>query len=313
MVIGLVCLKGRNLLSITDLSREEIMFLIEETGRLKKLSGKDSPKPLKGRVVGLLFEKPSTRTRGSFQTAVYRLGGEAIYMRPDELQASRGEAVKDTARVLGSYLDCIVIRTYEQSYLEEFAEYSDAPVINALSNLEHPTQIISDLYSIVEAKGKLENLKLAWVGDGYNVCNSLILACGIIGVDINVSCPEGYDPDKNIFEKATQLAMESGAEIKIVRDPKEAISDVDVIYTDAWISMGQEEEAQSKIKAFRGYQVNEELLSFAKEDAVVMHCLPAHRGIEITDSVLDGDRSIAWEQSRNKLHGAKAILSSIVT
>ncbi|MEM2876264.1 MAG: ornithine carbamoyltransferase [Candidatus Bathyarchaeia archaeon] len=309
----MVCLRGRDFISIADLSRDEIIFLIEETGRLKRTSKEGGlPKPLRDHVVGLLFEKPSTRTRCSFQSAVYRLGGEAIYMRPEELQASRGEPVKDTARVLGSYLDCIIIRTYSQSYLEEFAEYSDAPVVNALSDLEHPTQVICDLYSIVEAKGNIKDLKIAWVGDGNNVCNSLLLACGQIGLDLDVACPEEYAPNKTILEIALKFSIESGAEINIVRKPEDAVRDADVVYTDTWVSIGQEKTAQAKVKAFKGYQVNERLLGFAKDDAVVMHCLPAYRGMEITDSVLEGGRSIVWEQSKNKIYSAEAILSSIV-
>ncbi|RLG98357.1 ornithine carbamoyltransferase [Candidatus Bathyarchaeota archaeon] len=306
-------LKGRDLLSIADLSREELLFLVKETGRLKDLQRRgEFFRPLKNRVVGLLFEKPSTRTRCGFQTAVYQLGGEAVYMRPEELQASRGEPVKDTARVLGSYLDCIVIRTYSQGYLEEFARYSDAPVVNALSDQEHPTQVISDLYTMLEAKGRLEGVNLTWIGDGNNVCNSLLLACGLAGVNLKVSCPEGYDPDRRFVEKALNFARESGAEIELVRDPREAVADADFVYTDTWISIGQEKEAEAKIKAFKGYQVNDELLALAKDDTLVMHCLPAYRGKEITDSVLEGERSIAWEQSKNKLHGAKAVLASIL-
>lgn len=306
-------LKGRDLLSIADLSREELLFLVKETGKLKGLQRKEEFfKPLKNHVVGLLFEKPSTRTRCGFQTAVYQLGGEAVYMRPEELQASRGEPVKDTARVLGSYLDCIVIRTYSQGYLEEFARYSDAPVVNALSDQEHPTQVISDLYTMLEARGRLEGLNLTWIGDGNNVCNSLLLACGLVGVNLKVSCPEGYDPDRRFVEKALTFAKESGAEIKLVRDPREAVVDADFVYTDTWISIGQEKEAETKIKAFKGYQVNDELLALAKDDTLVMHCLPAYRGKEITDSVLESERSVAWEQSKNKLHGAKAVLASIL-
>jgi len=306
-------LKGRDFLSISDLSGDEIRLLVKETGRMKsKQREGDLEKVLEDHVIGLLFEKPSTRTRVSFQVAINHLGGNAVYMRPGELHLSRGEAIKDTARILSSYLDGIVVRTYSQRILEELAEYSDVPVINALSDLEHPTQIISDIYSILEAKKKIDGLRLAWIGDGNNVCHSLLLACGKLGLDLNVSCPEGYDPKEEILTEAKSYASESRAEIKIVREPKEAIRDVDVIYTDTWVSIGQEEEYAVREKAFRNYQINRELLSQARDDVIVMHCLPAYRGKEITEDVLEGDKSIVWEQSRNKLYGAKAILASFI-
>ena len=308
-----MALKGRDFLSISDLSEAEIRLLVEETGRMKSKQREGGlEKVLEDRVIGLLFEKPSTRTRVSFQVAINHLGGNAVYMRPGELHLSRGEAIKDTARILSSYLDGIVVRTYSQRILEELAEYSDVPVINALSDLEHPTQIISDIYSILEAKKKIDGLRLAWVGDGNNVCHSLLLACGKLGLDLNVSCPEGYDPKEEILTEAKSYASESGAEIKIVREPKEAVRDVDVIYTDTWVSIGQEEEYAVREKAFRNYQINRELLSQARDDVIVMHCLPAYRGKEITEDVLEGDKSIVWEQSRNKLYGAKAILASFI-
>ena len=306
-------LKGRDFLSISDLSGDEIRLLVKETGRMKSKQREGGlEKVLEDHVIGLLFEKPSTRTRVSFQVAINHLGGNAVYMRPGELHLSRGEAIKDTARILSSYLDGIVVRTYSQRILEELAEYSDVPVINALSDLEHPTQIISDLYSMLEAKKKIDGLRLAWIGDGNNVCHSLLLACGKLGLDLNVSCPEGYDPKEEILTEAKSYASESGAEIKIVREPKEAIRDVDVIYTDTWVSIGQEEEYAVREKAFRNYQINRELLSQARDDVIVMHCLPAYRGKEITEDVLEGDKSIVWEQSRNKLYGAKAILASFI-
>lgn len=306
-------LKGRDLLSISDLSGAEIRLLVKETGRMKSKQQEGGlEKVLEDRVIGLLFEKPSTRTRVSFQVAINHLGGNAVYMRPGELHLSRGESIKDTARILSSYLDGIVVRTYSQRILEELAEYSDVPVINALSDLEHPTQIISDIYSILEAKKKIDGLRLAWIGDGNNVCHSLLLACGKLGLNLNVSCPEGYDPKEEILTEAESYASESGAEIKIIREPKEAIRDVDVIYTDTWVSIGQEEEYAVREKAFRNYQINRELLSQARDDVIVMHCLPAYRGKEITEDVLEGDKSIVWEQSRNKLYGAKAILASFI-
>ena len=308
----MVNLKGRDILSIADLSKGEICAVLEETKRLKNLPFKKTSSLLQGRVLGLLFEKPSTRTRTSFEVATFQLGGNAIYLRSDELQLRRGEPIKDTARVLSSYLDGLVIRTYKQETLDQFAEHSEIPIINALSDLEHPTQILCDLYTILEAKDRLEALKLAWIGDGNNVCNSLLLGCGIIGVDMVAACPKGYEPNTQILERARKYAEASGSKLSIINDPKEAAKDADVLYTDVWVSMGQEKEVKERRKAFEGYQINNALLKMAKEDAVVMHCLPAHRGMEITDEALEGKQSIVWEQSENKLHGAKAILASII-
>lgn len=308
----MVNLKGRDILSIADLSKNEIYTVLEETKKLKNLSFKKMSSLLQGRALGLLFEKPSTRTRTSFEVATFQLGGNAIYLRSDELQLRRGEPIKDTARVLSGYLDGLVIRTYKQETLDQFAEHSEIPIINALSDLEHPTQILCDLYTILEAKDRLEDLKLAWIGDGNNVCNSLLLGCGIIGMDIMVACPKGYEPNLQILERARKYAEISGSKLSIINDPREAAKDADVLYTDVWISMGQEEEVKERQRAFEGYQINNALLKMAKEDAVVMHCLPAHRGMEITDEALEGKQSIVWEQSENKLHGAKAILVSTI-
>jgi len=308
----MVNLKGRDILSIADLSKNEIYAILEETKRLKNLAFKKTSSLLQGRALGLLFEKPSTRTRTSFEVAMFQLGGNAIYLRSDELQLRRGEPIKDTARVLSRYLNGLVIRTYKQETLDQFAEHSEIPIINALSDIEHPTQILCDLYTILEAKDRLEDLKLAWVGDGNNVCNSLLLGCGIIGMDIMAACPKGYEPNMQILERARKYAEASGSRLLIVADPREAAKDADVLYTDVWISMGQEEEVKERQRAFEGYQINDALFKMAKEDAVVMHCLPAHRGMEITDEALEGKQSIVWEQSENKLHGAKAILASTI-
>jgi ornithine carbamoyltransferase len=308
----MVNLKGRDILSIADLSKNEIHAVLEETKRLKNLPFKKTSSLLQGRALGLLFEKPSTRTRTSFEVATFQLGGNAIYLRSDELQLRRGEPIKDTARVLSRYLNGLVIRTYKQETLDQFAEHSEIPIINALSDLEHPTQILCDLYTILEAKDSLEDLKLAWIGDGNNVCNSLLLGCGIIGMDIMAACPKGYAPNLQILERARKYAEISNSKLGIANDPREAAKDADVLYTDVWISMGQEKEVKEKRRAFEGYQINDALLKMAKEDAVVMHCLPAHRGMEITDKALEGKQSIVWKQSENKLHGAKAILASTI-
>jgi len=308
----MVNLKGRDILSVADLSKDEIYAILEETKRLKTLSFKDQRSLLQGRVLGILFEKPSTRTRTSFEVAMFQLGGNAIYLRADELQLRRGEPIKDTARVLSQYLSGLVIRIHEQETLDQFAENSEIPIINGLSDLEHPTQILCDLYTILEAKGNLEGLKLAWIGDGNNVCNSWLLGCSIIGMDMVVACPKGYEPNQRILERAKEYAAISNSKLSVVNDPREAVKDADVLYTDVWVSMGQEEEVRERRKAFEGYQIDNALIKVAKDDAIVMHCLPAHRGMEITDEALEGKQSVIWRQSENKLHGAKAILSSMI-
>ena len=307
----MIDLKGRDILSVSDLSREEIFFFLEKTRELKT-SVKQRKGTLSGRILGLLFEKASTRTRASFEAAMGQLGGEVMYMRPDELQLGRGEPIKDTARVLTEYLDALVVRTHKHETLKEFAKYCDIPVINGLSDREHPTQILCDLYTILEARDRLEGLNFAWIGDGNNVCNSWLLGAGIMGMNISVATPEGYEPNKDILKRAKDLADKSGSKIDVTRDPKEAARNADILYTDVWTSMGQEEEAEERRKAFRGYQINGNLLKVARKDVTVMHCLPAHRGMEITEDVLEGSRSIVWRQAENKLHGAKAILSLVI-
>lgn len=304
---------GRDFLSMSDLTQVEIQSLLDLGMRLKSEAKEGTLKrALAGEVVGLLFEKPSTRTRAGFETAIYQLGGQAMYLRADELQLARGEPIKDTARILGAYLSGMIIRTYAHRNLTEFAEYSPVPIINALSDLEHPTQIVSDMMTVMEAKRKLQGLTFVWVGDGNNVCNSWLLGGARTGMTMIVSCPKGFEPDKDVIERAKQLANESGGVVEFVRDPRKAVSGADVIYTDVWVSMGQEKGAKSKEQKFRGYQINEKLVSMAKGDCAVMHCLPAHRGLEITDEVLEGPRSIVWRQAENKLHGARAVLAAFL-
>jgi len=306
-------LKGRDILSVSDLDSSEIQAILKSTKKLKPVAPGGTPaRILAGKVVGLLFEHPSTRTRVSFESAATRLGANVVYMRPDELQLRRGEPVKDTARVLSRYLDALVYRTSDHDTLMELAEHASMPVINALSNLEHPTQAISDLATIEDAKGSLQGLKLAWIGDGNNVCNSLMLACTTIGINMSVATPLDYQPIPDIARKANELAQNSNARISYTNDPYEAVQDADVLYTDVWVSMGQDAEHAQRLVDFQGFQINEELLSEAKPDAVVMHCLPAHRGQEITDDVLEGPKSIAWKQADYKFHGAKGILASLL-
>jgi ornithine carbamoyltransferase len=279
----------------------------------KKIKSRQEITSLRGRVVGLLFEKPSTRTRTSFEVATLRLGGHSLYLSANELQLSRGEPIKDTARILGDYLDVIVGRVYAQETVDQLAAHSGVPVINALSDLEHPTQVVSDFFTIMEAKGKLKGLKLAYVGDGDNVCNSLIMGSAIVGMNISVACPKNYHPNESIVERAAPMAKSTGAIIEITDDPAKAARDADVIYTDVWVSMGEDDEKTRRLRAFKGYQVDAKLVSEAKPDVSVMHCLPAHRGLEITDDVIEGKHSIVWQQGENKLYGAAAVLEWLVS
>lgn len=305
---------GRDFLSMGDLNRGEVLALLELGLRLKaEARGGTLKQALTGKVIGLLFEKPSTRTRASFETAVYQLGGEAMYLRADELQLARGEPLKDTARILGAYLNGIVIRTYRHRTLVEFAAYAPVPIINALSELEHPTQIVADMLTIQEVKGALSNLRFVWIGDGNNVCNSWLLGGAVMGMNLVVSCPKGFEPDKSVTAKAQRLADESGGTIEFVRDPKKAVENADIVYTDVWVSMGQEKGARRKEQKFKAYQINSKLLSRAGSNVSVMHCLPAHRGLEITDDVLEGPNSIVWKQAENKLHGARVVLAAFLS
>ncbi len=305
---------GRDFLSMGDLSRGEIQSLMELAIKLKSDAKQGTLKhSLTGKVMGLLFEKPSTRTRASFETAVYQLGGQAVYLRADELQLARGEPLKDTARILGAYLSGVVIRTYAHQNLVDFAKYAPVPIINALSDLEHPTQIVGDMLTILETKGRLSGLRFVWVGDGNNVCNSWLLGGASMGLNLVVSCPKGYEPDDSVIEKARTSGKESGGVIEFVRNPQKAAEGADVLYTDVWVSMGQEKGAKRKEQKFRPYQINGKLVSKAKPDVAVMHCLPAHRGLEITDEVLEGPQSMVWKQAENKLHGARAVLAAFLS
>ncbi len=298
----------RDFLRVMDLTSDELHSILKRAVELKK--GVDKSRcPLIGKSIGLLFEKPSTRTRVSFDTGIYELGGHPVYMTPQEIQLGRGETVEDTARVLSRYLHAIAIRTFSHENLERFARYATIPVINALSDLHHPCQILADLMTIYEKKGRLEGIKIAYIGDGNNVANSLIEGSALMGLNITVACPEGYEPDGDVLEDARRV---SRSDIIIVRDPREAAGMSDVIYTDVWVSMGQEKDAESKKKRFKNYQVNDSIVECAKKDVIVMHCLPAHRGEEITDSVIDGPHSVVWDQAENRLHTQKALLEFLL-
>lgn len=300
-------LKGRDLLSLADLNVDELLFLLDLAGKLK--SG--MVKLQRNKILGLLFSKASTRTRVSFSVAMYQLGGQVIDLHPNVTQVSRGEPLVDTARVLDRYLDILAIRTFEQKDLETYANYAKIPVINALTDQEHPCQIMADLLTIQECFGKLEGITLSYFGDGNNVVNSLLLGCAMVGMNIRVATPPNYEPDINIVNQAKQIANGRG-EIMITTDPEAAAKNSQVFYTDVWASMGQEEEARTRIPVFQPYQVNEKLLEIGAKDAIVLHCLPAHRDEEITDGVIEGEQSRVWDQAENRMHVQKALLASLL-
>lgn len=303
----------RNLLSMQDLEKKEIEAILEEASRFKEeRSDGILTDVLKGKTVALIFEMPSTRTRVSFETGVHELGGNPISLSVQDLQLSRGETTADTAKTLSKYVHCIVARVAHQDRLMELSEYSTIPVINALSPLEHPCQILADFLTIREHKGELSPLKLAWVGDGNNVCNSLMLGCSLVGMNISLAFPEGYEPPNEIVEQARENAGKSDSEIELLRNPEEAVDGSDIVYTDVFVSMGNEEEREQRLRDFKGYQVTSELLDKAKESVIFMHCLPAHRGKEVSTEVIDGPRSVVFDQAENRLHVQKAILDMVI-
>jgi ornithine carbamoyltransferase len=298
-----------HLLALHDLSRQEIRTLFREASELKAIRRRGlAAQRLSGKTLGLVFEKPSTRTRVSFEAGMNQLGGQSLFLSMADIQIQRGESVADTARVLSRYLDGLVIRSYEHASVEEWARNATIPVINGLTDLHHPCQVLSDLFTIREKKRRLEGVKIAYFGDGNNVANSLIEAAAIMGMAISVACPPGYEPDGSIVDWARAQRLRSGAAIEILRDPLVAVKGADVLYTDVWTSMGQEKERARRIKVMSPYQLNERLLAAAKPDAIVMHCLPAHRGEEISTAVLDGPQSVIFDQAENRLHVQKAIL-----
>jgi ornithine carbamoyltransferase len=296
----------RHFLRISDITKKELESLFKRASKLKAEKKSGSMRaPLRGKSIGLVFEKLSTRTRVSFEVAINDLGANSLYLNPNDLQLGRGETISDTSKILSSYLDGVILRTYEQERLEEFAMSATVPVINALTDLEHPTQIASDLFTLKETGMDLGKMKFAYIGDGNNVVNSFIGASAILGFRFSIAAPKGYEPDLKALSRTMSLG---NADIEIVNDPAKAASGADVLYTDVWVSMGQEKDAKRRKEIFRPYQLNKKLLSCAKKGAFVMHCLPAHRGEEITNEVADGPNSIIFEQAENKLHMGKAIL-----
>jgi ornithine carbamoyltransferase len=294
----------KDLLSIGDLSKEEILALIDRAIEIKS-QGRNANRSLEGYTLGLIFEKASTRTRVSFEIAMFRLGGQTIFLNRSDTQMSRDENIHDTAKVLSRYIDALAIRTYSQDLLEEMAKNADIPIINALSDLYHPCQVLSDIMTVTEKKGSLNNIKIAWIGDGNNVAHSWITAAQVLGFELVLACPNGYQPLHEIIES-------SGKNIRVIDDPEEAARGAAVINTDVWASMGQEDEENQRLADFRAYQVDAELVKLAEPDVVVMHCLPAHRGEEITSEVLDGPNSIVFDQAENKLHLHQALLEKII-
>lgn len=309
----MLSLRGRDFLTMQEYTKEELWQILKLAQRMKGKTGAPKKEPLTGKILAMIFQKPSTRTRVSFEVGMRQLGGYAIYLNWSELQLGRGETIADTAKVLSRYANGIMARVYSHKDIEELAKYADIPVINGLSDLHHPCQGLSDLFTIWEKKGRLEGVKLAWIGDGNNVCNSLLIGCTKLGVNISVACPKGYEPDITAVNLAKKNAEETGAVVEIVREPKKAAKNADVIYTDTFVSMGMEAERTKRLNTFiPKYQVTSKLFQYARPEAIFMHCLPCHRGEEVTAEVIDGPRSIVFDQAENRLHVQKAILTLIL-
>ncbi|MED4227389.1 ornithine carbamoyltransferase [Neobacillus cucumis] len=303
-----------NFLQLADYSTEQILYLLNEAVELKKLQKQGKPHPfLSGKVLGMIFEKSSTRTRVSFEVGMLQLGGHAIFLSSKDIQLGRGESISDTAKVLSRYIDGIMIRTFSHESVEELASHATVPVINGLTDLQHPTQVLADLLTILEHKGKLAGLKLCYIGDGNNnMAHSLMEGAVKVGMNISIASPQGYMPNEGITEKAVQAGTETGSTVTITNNPIEAIKDADVVVTDVWTSMGQEEETAIRLKAFQAFQVNEELCSHANKDYIFLHCLPAHRGEEVTSEIIDGPHSVVFDEAENRLHAQKAILKLLL-
>lgn len=302
-------LEVKDLLSIHDLSTNDVNQILDLATKLKaQLKNGEEHHLLKGKTLGMIFQKSSTRTRVSFEVGMWQLGGSALFLNANDMQIGRGEPVKDTARVLSRYLDGIMIRTSSHDEVIEMAKYANIPVINALTEMMHPCQALTDIFTVMEYKGKLQGLKMAYIGDGNNMVHSLIQACAKVGMDIAIATPKGYEPDAAIVTEALEVATVTGSKITLSNDPLVAAQDADVLYTDVWASMGRETEQNIRKVAFAGYQINKEVMDVAKADAIVLHCLPAHRGEEITDEVMESEQSVVFDQAENRLHIQKAIM-----
>jgi ornithine carbamoyltransferase len=302
-------LKGRSFTRVADWSHDELLEVLDLADDLKRLQqAREKHHLLPGRTLGMIFQKPSTRTRVSFEVGIYQLGGTGLYLSAAELQLGRGETIRDTAVVLSRYLDAIMIRTFAQSDVEELAANASIPVINGLTDSAHPCQALADVMTIRERFGRLEGLKVVYLGDGNNVCASLMVACGKLGMEFVAATPADYRPE----EEAVRIAREAGGTVELVDDPRVAVAGADVLYTDVWTSMGQEEEREQRLKDLAGFGIDSELVKQAGEEAIVLHCLPAHYGEEITEDVLYGPQSAVWDQAENRLHGQKALMALLI-
>ena len=300
-------MSARNFLTLSDLSADELRTIIRRASELKSdFKNKNIRVTHAGRILAMMFEKSSTRTRVSFEVAMTQLGGHAIFLSSSDTQTGRGEPLEDTARVLSKMVDCVMIRTFEHSKIEHFAEYSDVPVINGLSDTYHPCQLLADMQTYFEVRGEIQGRKVAWLGDGNNMCHSYINAARIFDFQLSIACPGGYQPDQNIVQLASKY-------VELSDSPESALKNADLVVTDVWASMGQEQESSVRKDIFSSYQVNEESMSMASDAAVFMHCLPAHRGEEVTANVIDGPQSVVWEEAGNRLHSQKALLEFLLS
>ena len=306
-------MKGKSLASLYDLTKEEIEQILKtsELLKLQLLRGQEHAL-LKAKTLAMIFEKPSTRTRVSFEVGMWQLGGYPLYLNANDLQLGRGETIADTAQVLSRYVDGIMARVFVHQTILDLVKYSRVPVINGLSDFTHPCQGLADLFTIYEKKGRFSGLRLAYLGDGNNVAHSLLYGCSKVGMGIILACPKGYEPNPEVVSQAKKEAKRNGTEVKVTNDPKEALKGADIIYTDVWASMGKEKEREERIKIFKPYQVNANLVKGAKGDYIFMHCLPAHRGEEVTDEIADSRNSVIFDQAENRLHTQKAIMALIM-
>lgn len=306
-------LKGRDMIELDEYSTEEIQFLLDSAIEIKrKQKNGEVYQPLKGKTIGLIFEKSSTRTRVSFEAGMFQLGGHALFLSKNDIQLGRGEPISDTAQVMSRYLDGLMIRTFGHDNVVNLAKYASIPVINGLSDMAHPCQVLADLQTVLEHKGKLKGLKMAFIGDGNNMAHSLLIGGAKMGMHVAVASPKGYEADASIVNLSEEIAAQTGGKITITQDPIEAAKDADVIYTDVWASMGFEEEQAQREAAFADYQVNEELVKAAKPDYLFLHCLPAHRGEEVSEGVIDGANSVIFDQAENRLHAQKALMVALM-
>lgn len=313
MVAKQVQLEGKDFLSIADFSKLEIQYLLDQAVEVKRLQKLGIPHQyLQGKVLALIFEKASTRTRVSFEVGIYQLGGQPLFLNGSDLQLGRGETIADTAQVLSRYVDGIMIRTFDHQQVIELAKYATVPVINGLTDEQHPCQVMADLLTILELKGKLQGLKLCYIGDGNNMANSLLEGAVKVGMNIAVASPTGYQPNQAILNNVQREALAQGTEVIVTADPIEAITNADIVYTDVWASMGQEDERAIRLEKFQGYQVDSQLCKHANSDFIFLHCLPAHRGEEVSAEILEGSHSFVFEQAENRLHVQKGILKSLL-